>query len=68
MTSRLRGLREWMQRLLGTLRGGRPDEDLEEELRAHAALAAEARTREQRSIDSRSRPCGISAASRGSTR
>ena len=52
MTSRLRGLREWLQRLLGTVRGGRPDEDLEEELRAHAALAAEAGTRERRSIDS----------------
>ena len=51
MTSRLRRLREWMQRLLGTLRGGRPDDDLEEELRSHAALAAEAGMREHRTID-----------------
>jgi hypothetical protein len=34
-------LREWMHRLLGTFRRGRPDEDLEEELRLHLDLAAE---------------------------
>jgi predicted permease len=34
-------LREWIHRLIGTLRPGRPDSDLEEELRLHAELAAE---------------------------
>ncbi len=33
-------LREWMQRLLGTLGPGRRDRDLEEELRLHLELAA----------------------------
>ena len=34
-------LREWMHRLFGTLRRGRRDRDLEEELRLHLELAAE---------------------------
>src|SRR5688500_9737 len=34
-------LREWMHRLFGTLRRGRRDRDLEEELRLHAELAEE---------------------------
>jgi len=34
-------LREWLQRLWATLKRGRSDEDLAEELRAHMALAAE---------------------------
>src|SRR5262252_5693982 len=42
----LGALREWMHRLAGSLRGGRTDEDLAEELRTHAELAAE---HEQRS-------------------
>ena len=33
-------LREWWHRLGATIRGGRSDEDLAEELRAHAAMAA----------------------------
>src|SRR5215831_13645240 len=37
----LRMLREWSQRLLGTLHYGRRDRDMEEELRLHAELAAE---------------------------
>ena len=37
----MRALREWLIRLAGTLRPGRRDDDLEAELRAHAALAAE---------------------------
>jgi predicted permease len=37
----MRTLREWLLRLAGTLRPSRPDDDLAEELRAHAALAAE---------------------------
>ena len=41
MTSRLRSIREWMERVWGSLRGGRTDDDLAEELRAHAELAAE---------------------------
>ena len=34
-------LREWMHRLFGTLRRGRRDRELEEELRLHMELAAE---------------------------
>jgi predicted permease len=34
-------LREWSRRLLGTVQRGRSDDDLQEELRLHAALAAE---------------------------
>jgi predicted permease len=34
-------LREWVDRLLGTLRGRRADADLEAELRSHAALAGD---------------------------
>ena len=41
MSPRLAALREWAARLLGTLTGRRRDADLEEELRAHAELAAE---------------------------
>ena len=41
MTSLLRAVREWMQRLHGSVRGGRTDDDLAEELRAHAEFAAE---------------------------
>jgi predicted permease len=37
----MRTLREWLLRLAGTLRPSRHDDDLTEELRAHAALAAE---------------------------
>lgn len=37
----MRILREWLHRLAGTLRPRRGDEDLAEELRLHAALAAE---------------------------
>ncbi len=36
-------LREWLRRLLGTIRPGRRDRDLEDELRSHLALAADAR-------------------------
>jgi hypothetical protein len=41
-------LREWLDRLLGTLRLRRGDADLEAELRAHAELAAEAEGRSPR--------------------
>ena len=37
----MRAIREWMQRLLATLRPGRADSDLEEELRLHMEMAAE---------------------------
>ncbi len=37
----MRIIREWVHRLWGTLRHGRPDADLEEELRTHLELAAE---------------------------
>lgn len=45
-------LREWVDRLRGSLRGGRPDAELEEELRLHLELAAEdARQRDASSED-----------------
>ncbi len=37
----MRALREWIHRLLGTVRPSRGDDDLAEELRVHAELAAE---------------------------
>jgi predicted permease len=37
----MRTAREWIQRLTGTLRPSRRDDDLAEELRLHAAMAAE---------------------------
>ena len=37
----MRVVREWMLRLLGTLRLGRSDADLWQELQLHMALAAE---------------------------
>ena len=36
----MRSVREWIHRLLGTVRPSRHDEDLQEELRLHAELAA----------------------------
>jgi predicted permease len=45
------GLREWAIRLWWTLRPGRRDDDLEEELRAHLALAAEGHGRRGESVD-----------------
>ena len=41
----MRVLREWIHRLRGTLLPSRRDPDLEEELRLHLALAAEAARR-----------------------
>ena len=38
----MRTLREWLIRLWGTLRPRRTDADLEQELRAHLELAADA--------------------------
>src|SRR5829696_296368 len=38
-------LREWITRLVSTLRPGRTDADLEQELRLHAEMAAEGATR-----------------------
>lgn len=38
-------LREWLLRLIGTLRPRRRDSDIEDELRAHVELAAEAAER-----------------------
>src|SRR5687768_1182830 len=37
----MRNLREWIHRLWGTLRPGRRDADLEQELRVHVEMAAE---------------------------
>src|SRR5687768_11663698 len=42
----MRVLREWLHRLGATIRADRRDEDLAEELRLHAALAAESGRRE----------------------
>jgi predicted permease len=44
-------LREWMARLLGTLRPGRTDADLEEELRLHAELAGTGPSRVTQAMD-----------------
>jgi predicted permease len=44
--TKVRAIREWVHRLWGTLRPGRRDDDLAEELRLHAALAAESGRRE----------------------
>lgn len=41
----MRTLREWLHRLVGTLRPRRPDSDIEEELRLHVELATEAAVR-----------------------
>ena len=69
--------REWMQRVLGTMRRGRPDGDLEEELRLRSEMAeddarASGAVRAARSgwaaLLRRWRPCAISAACPGSTR
>jgi predicted permease len=48
-------LREWLQRIFGSFRGGRRDDDLERELRAHLEIAAE---------DARSRGADAAAAGR----
>jgi hypothetical protein len=37
----MRTVREWLHRLLGTVRPRRSDADLQEEIRLHVALAAE---------------------------
>src|SRR5688572_22222277 len=42
----MRILREWLHRLVATFRPGRRDDDLAEEIRVHAALAAESGRRE----------------------
>jgi len=47
----MRMLREWMYRFFGTLRPGRRDGDLEEELRLHLELAAEDERRRGRTAD-----------------
>ena len=73
-------MREWLTRLLGTVRPARPDADLEAELRVHLELSAEAETRRseanapgapRRSRTARPRTpwtrCAISGVSRGST-
>src|SRR5947209_16843874 len=51
MSDLVGALREWAARLIGTIRPGRRDADLEEELRLHLELAAE---------DERRRHCGSS--------
>jgi putative ABC transport system permease protein len=48
-------LREWIARLWGTLRPGRHDRDLEEELRLHVDLAVDRARRESGSIDGAAR-------------
>jgi predicted permease len=44
-------VREWWARLLGTLRAGRPDDDLEEEIRLHAELTQETPLSVDRAIE-----------------
>jgi predicted permease len=52
-------LREWVNRLLGTLRGGRSDRELEEELRFHVEMATEAANRQSGSAEVASRTTRI---------
>ena len=52
-------LREWVVRLIGTLRPGRRDTDLEEELRLHLEIAAEQEQRRGNSIADASRAAVI---------
>jgi putative ABC transport system permease protein len=54
-------LREWIARLWGTLRPGRPDRDLDEELRLHMELAAEDARRRADSPDLAMRDAAIHA-------
>lgn len=57
----MRILREWIQRLRGTLRPGRRDADLERELRSHLELAAEDARRRGLAPDDASRTARIEA-------
>jgi predicted permease len=52
-------LREWVSRLWGTVRGNRPDRDLEEELRLHMELASEDARRRGGSPESAVRAASI---------
>jgi predicted permease len=57
----MRMLLEWVQRLWGTVRGGRRDADLEQELRLHVELATEAAERRGDSSQTAARPARRSA-------
>src|SRR5437867_8498345 len=54
-------LREWANRLLGTIRLRRSDRDLEEELRFHLEMAAEAARRPHESPERASRSVRITS-------
>lgn len=57
----MRTLREWLRRLLGTLRPLRRDDDLEQELRLHMELAAEEARRRGMSPESARRAAAMRA-------
>ncbi len=57
----MRILREWAHRLLGTLRRGRSDDDLEEELRLHRDLATDSARRRGRPPDQAERAATLGA-------
>jgi predicted permease len=59
--SRMAALREWMRRLLGSLRARRGDAELEEELRLHLELAADDAQRDGRPRASAERTAAIGA-------
>lgn len=54
-------LREWLSRLWGTFRRGRPDADLQEELRLHLELAAEDDDRRGSAPDAAARAAQLKA-------
>jgi putative ABC transport system permease protein len=60
----MRILREWLYRLAGTLSRRRRDEDLEEELRLHAELAAEAGRRRGLAPDAAARAAAVASGGR----
>ena len=57
-------LREWFARLWSTFGAGRPDADLESELRLHMEMAAEAEQRRRGSVEAARESAAINAAAR----
>jgi predicted permease len=55
-------LREWITRLVSTVRPGRSDADLEEELRLHAEMTAEAARRRRGDAETQGLPAVVEAA------
>ena len=60
----MRILREWIQRLWGTIGGSRPDREIDEELRTHLDLAAEEARRRGLAPDAAARAAALAAGGR----